>query len=154
MLSGDSLRKYNPRNCGWALEFKIAGCSGRAGMWQCVLGRESLMINGVSGPAHDFFSGFLLGLPSFLEVSELPGDIDRDSLLNLNLGPDIKCLFMMTSADRYDIFMENQTNRMLLLRELAENLIDHVFGYLRPGHFMPVAGPAAVWRIIMAVPAC
>lgn len=150
MTKTESEYVYDPNECGWSLEFKIAGSLGKTGMWQCVLGRESLMIYGVSETAKVFFTEILKGLPDFLKVSDVPGDMDRDSVLNLILGPGQKDVFMMTSADRYDLYAPGSAEKMEKLRETAENLVDYVFGYLRNGRFMPVAGPASVWRIIIS----
>lgn len=150
MVKTESGYVYKPIECGWALEFKIAGSLGKTGMWQCVLGRESLMIYGSSGPAGKFFTEVLRGLPDFLGISDFPGDMDHESRANLMLSPAQKGIFMMTSADRWEIYPPESAERMEDLREAAENLVDHVFGYLRSDHFMPVAGPASVWRFIIS----
>lgn len=142
---------YEPRSCGWAMEFKVAATQGRVGMWECVLGRNSLMILGAEKVATPFFEQFLQGVPEALKVPYRPGDIDPGSKGHLNRGPGSMSIFVMNSLDDYSWLPPDKLGSIKELREKAEDMVDYVFGYLGKGRFKPVAGPAAAWRIIMSV---
>lgn len=139
---------FNGYASGWAIELRLNDREGGVGMWQCILGRESVIPNYLLDDVENLFRSLLaFGVPDFLHIPEVPGDADLDILDHLCLGPATQVIFSLSAEDRRSLKTYKQREAVEYVLTRAENVID---GFLEQGDiqkYRPVAGPAALWRL-------